>query len=160
METPQHLDEHNIELFGQLFATLAQALMQNLSIEELDLTPQQIMTLVMVYSHPGVAMSQLAKRMGTTAPQLTRTIHSLETRDFVRREHNAANRRIVNVQRTAAGDAVVEAHMRRVQQRIAQRLAGLSPHDHQRLDADMKDAIDLFAKIGIVRLDPPTSPAH
>ena len=66
-------DDH-IELFGQLFATLAQGLMQNLSIEEIGLTPQQIMTLIMVYSHPGITMSNLAELMGTTAPQLTRTI--------------------------------------------------------------------------------------
>ncbi len=150
--------QDNVELFGQLFATLTQGLLQNLSIKELDLTPQQIMTLVMVYSHPGASMSDLTAKMGTTAPQLTRTIHSLEARDFVRRKHNPDNRRVVNVYRTAAGDAVVEAHMRRVQARIAQRLAGLSEADHHRLDADMQDIIALFAKIGIVSIKPGAEP--
>ena len=143
----------NVELFGQLFATLAQGLMQNLSIEELDLTPQQIMTLVTVYSHPGVSMSELAKLMGTTAPQLTRTISSLEARNFVSRTHNPANRRIVNVSRTAAGAAVVEAHMQQVQARITARLSDLTPADHEKLDVAMADIIALLAKVDIVRLE-------
>ncbi|WP_461213463.1 MarR family winged helix-turn-helix transcriptional regulator [Lacticaseibacillus sp. GG6-2] len=146
--------QDNVELFGQLFATLAQGVLQNLSIEELDLTPQQIMTLVMVYSHEGASMSRLTTLMGTTAPQLTRTMQSLETRYLVRREHNVDNRRVVNVYRTTAGDAIVEAHMRRVQARIAARLKDLSAQDHHRLDADMADIISLFAKIGIVSLKP------
>ncbi|WP_125711294.1 MarR family winged helix-turn-helix transcriptional regulator [Lacticaseibacillus porcinae] len=146
-------DEH-IELFGQLFATLAQGLMQNLSIEELGLTPQQIMTLIMVYSHPGITMSKLAELMGTTAPQLTRTIAALEAQNFVERIHNPENRRQVLVMRTKAGDAVAEAHMRKVQGRINARLAGLSATDHVKLNDAMQTAIHLFAKVGIVRMDP------
>lgn len=145
----------HIELFGQLFATLAQGLMQNLSIEELGLTPQQIMTLIMVYSHPGITMSKLTELMGTTAPQLTRTIAALEAQTFVKRVHNPDNRRQVLVMRTKAGDVVAEAHMRKVQSRINARLAGLSAADHAQLNDAMQTAITLFAKVGIVRMDPP-----
>lgn len=150
-------DDH-IELFGQLFATLAQGLMQNLSIEEIGLTPQQIMTLIMVYSHPGITMSSLAELMGTTAPQLTRTIAALEAQNFVKRVHNPDNRRQVLVMRTKAGDLVAEAHMRKVQSRINQRLSGLSATDHDQLNEAMQTAIHLFSKVGIVRMDPPHNP--
>ncbi len=152
-------DDH-IELFGQLFATLAQGLMQNLSIEELGLTPQQIMTLIMVYSHPGITMSKLAELMGTTAPQLTRTIAALEAQSFVKRERNPHNRRQVLVMRTKAGDAVAEAHMRKVQRRINDRLAELSSADHNQLNDAMQTAIQLFAKVGIVRMDSSHEPKN
>lgn len=147
-------DEH-LELFGQLFATLTQGLLQSLSIEELGLTPQQLMTLIMVYSHPGMTMSKLAELLGTTAPQLTRTIAALEAKNLVKRVHNPHNRRQVLVMRTKAGDSLSEAHMRKVQDRLNKRLAGLSADDHDQLNDAMQTVIAIFAKAGIVRMDSP-----
>lgn len=149
----QHFDD--VELFGQMFATLAHGMFQNFDLAELQLTPQQVMTLIMVYAHPGNTMSQLADLLGTTAPQLTRTIRALEARDLVTRRHNPDNRREVNVFRTKAGDAVAEAHMRHVQSRIESRLSGLSNTDRQRLTADLRDGIHILAKVGIVQMPKP-----
>ncbi|MCI1986481.1 MAG: MarR family transcriptional regulator [Lactobacillus sp.] len=146
----------NIGLFSEMFATLAQAVMQSLSIEELGLTPLQLMTVIVVYNHPGQTMTVLASNLGTTGPQLSRTIKALESKELVQRQPNPQNRRQINVVPTSEGTVVAERHMRSVQAKISTRLAGLTPADRHRLDADLADAIRLFAKVGIMHTEPNT----
>lgn len=136
----------DIALLGQLFITMAHEALHNSDLEELQLTPQQIMTLIVVYAHPGCTMSALATLLGTTAPQLTRTIHALVKRDLVARQPNPQNRRQINILRTKAGDAIAEAHMRRVQARIEQHFTNLSAQDRSQLTADVQDIIRLLTK--------------
>ncbi|WP_225046939.1 MarR family winged helix-turn-helix transcriptional regulator [Lacticaseibacillus kribbianus] len=153
MTTEPHMADTT--LFANLFVTLAQAVSQNLSLAHLGLSNLELITVITVYTHPGIAMSALAEQMGISGPQLSRTIGQLEARDLVRRAHNPANRRVVNVMRTTAGVKLAEDHMAMVQQRLAERLAGLSAADHAALAKHLGATIDLLAKVGIVQLPPP-----
>lgn len=144
----------NVDLFSQLFVASAQAIVHNLAIEELDLTPLQILTLMTVFTHPGTTMSHLADGIGVSSAQMSRTVRELESRGLVKRAHNPKNRRIVNVLRTEAGEAVAEQHMHTVQTRLAARLAGLDPTDRDQLTMNLSSAIDILAKVGIVKVDP------
>ncbi|MFD1483682.1 MarR family winged helix-turn-helix transcriptional regulator [Lacticaseibacillus baoqingensis] len=146
-------EPNNTALFSELFAVLAQAVMQNLTIEALELTPLQLLTVIVVYNHPKQSMSALAAELGTTGPQLSRTIKALEQKALVHRQPNPNNRRQINVMPTAEGRLVAEKHSQSVQAKITKRLTALSPADRTQLDRDLADAIKLFAKAGIV---PPT----
>ncbi|WP_461226806.1 MarR family winged helix-turn-helix transcriptional regulator [Lacticaseibacillus suihuaensis] len=142
-------------LFANLFTTLAQAVIQSLSQTPLGLSELELITVITVYSRPGITMSELAHELGISAPQLSRTVGQLEAHDLVRREHNQTNRRKVNVMRTAAGKALAESQMTLVQAKLAERLAGLSPAEHTALADHLEATIALLAKVGLVQLPPP-----
>ncbi|BAP84857.1 transcriptional regulator [Paucilactobacillus hokkaidonensis JCM 18461] len=147
-------NSNNSELFGQLFMTLTQAITQNRSLEEFGLTRLQAITLRNVYQQPGITMTQLAKLIGITSPQLTRIVSTLEDRDLVYRQHNEENRRIVNVQRTKKGESVVKEHMTLIEQRIQHHMETLAISDQQALVEHLRESIRLMEKAHIIRLKP------
>ncbi|MFC6171114.1 MarR family winged helix-turn-helix transcriptional regulator [Loigolactobacillus jiayinensis] len=146
-------DHNNSELLGQLFMTLAQVMTQNRFLEEFGLTRLQAIALRNVYKHPGITMTELAKTIGITRPQLTRIISILEERGLVRRQHNEENRRIVNVYRTEKGEAVVKQHMQLVQQRIQAQIDTLGVKDRETLSLSLQTSINLMVKANIIKAD-------
>ena len=143
--------EQNTELFSKLFVTLVQAAINNTSIDHLKLTHIQLLVLMTVYTSPGITMSTLADAVGISNAQLSRTISKLEDAQLVRREHNAHNRRIVNVQRTATGDAVAEKQMEYFQSRVNDKLDVLTPAERHELNTDFTSLLALLEKAGFVQ---------
>ncbi|ANK61432.1 MULTISPECIES: MarR family winged helix-turn-helix transcriptional regulator [Loigolactobacillus] len=146
-------NSNNSELFGQLFMTLTQAITKSHSLEEFGLTRLQAITLRNVYKRPGTTMTELAKTIGITRPQLTRIIGTLEERGLLQRQHNEENRRVVNVYRTEKGKAVVKEHMQLIQGRIQERINTLSSSDRKDLSVHLQETIRLMAKAKILELD-------
>lgn len=142
------------QLFGQLFMTLAQTVIQNLNVVDLGLTPLQLMVVMAVYTHSGISMSQLASQLDVSSAQLSRTVRTVEEKGLVKREHNQDNRRVVNVHRTKVGDEFAEKQMQQVKKRLTQRLAGLTPTQHEALDRHLSASIAILAEAGIVRMSP------
>ena len=78
-----------------------------------DLTPQQYNALRLLRSeHPGkIHTLDLAARLVSRAPDITRLLDKLEQRGFIERERPAHNRRVVRIGITAAGlDLLQELH--------------------------------------------------
>ncbi|WP_155287280.1 MarR family winged helix-turn-helix transcriptional regulator [Lacticaseibacillus zhaodongensis] len=145
--------EQNTELLGKLFVTLAQTAFRNTSDDHLKLTHIQLLVLMAVYTNPGIKMSALAADVGISSAQLSRTISKLETAKLVHREHNVHNRRIVNVQRTATGDAVAEKHMQYFKSQVDKQFAVLTSAERRKLNADFKSLLTLLGKAGFVQND-------
>lgn len=137
-----------------MFVTLTQAVVQNLNISELGLTPLHLMIVMAVYTHPNITMSKLAQVLDISSAQLSRTMRTVEEKGLVKREHNQDNRRIVNVHRTKVGDEFAEAQMKRVQARLADRLSSLTSEQRADLNQHLAASIAILGEAGIVQMSP------
>jgi DNA-binding MarR family transcriptional regulator len=74
------------------------------------LTPQQYNVLrLLEHAHPGnMRTLDLAARLVSRAPDITRMLDKLEQRELIERDRPADNRRVVQVKITAAGRAMLE----------------------------------------------------
>jgi len=93
-----------------------------------DLTPQQYNALRLLRAeHPGTLRTlDLAGRLVSRAPDITRLLDKLEQRGLVARERPADNRRVVHVGITAAGTALLRELRDPVRQCHARQLGHLS----------------------------------
>ena len=101
-----------------------------------DLTPQQYNVLRLLEAHrvDGLQTLQLASRLVSRAPDITRMVDKLEERGLAERARRADNRRVVEVRITAAGSELVgriagplqECHQRQLGHMSAEDLELLS----------------------------------
>jgi DNA-binding MarR family transcriptional regulator len=93
-----------------------------------DLTPQQYNALRLLRSeHPGILRTlDLAARLVSRAPDITRLLDKLEQRGLIERDRPANNRRIVRVSITAAGIALLDELNEPLRACHAQQLGHLS----------------------------------
>lgn len=93
-----------------------------------DLTPQQYNALRLLRAvHPGgLATLDLASRLVSRAPDITRLLDRLEARELIARDREVGNRRIVKVGITPTGLALLRELQDRVRECHAQQLGHLS----------------------------------
>ncbi len=89
--------------------------------EEMQLTPVQIHAVFWLGHDGPLAMGELARRVGTTEKTLTGVVDRLEREGYLRRERDAADRRLVRARLARRG---VEAH-RRIDGLVVDKVAGL-----------------------------------
>jgi DNA-binding MarR family transcriptional regulator len=96
-----------------------------------DLTPQQYNALRLLSAeHPGqVRTLDLAGRLVSRAPDITRLLDKLEQRGLVERDRPADNRRVVHVGITAAGMALLRELREPLRQCHVRQLGHLSPRE-------------------------------
>jgi DNA-binding MarR family transcriptional regulator len=100
-----------------------------------ELTPQQYNALRLLRSaHPGkVPTLELASRLVSRAPDITRLLDKLEVRRLIERDRPADNRRVVHIGITRAGlelleelaDAIRNCHVRQLGHLSQKKLKGL-----------------------------------
>jgi DNA-binding MarR family transcriptional regulator len=93
-----------------------------------DLTPQQYNALRLLRgAHPDkIPTLDLASRLVSRAPDITRLLDKLETRGLIERDRPADNRRVVRIGITAAGLALLEELQKPLQACHARQLGHLS----------------------------------
>ena len=143
----------NSKLFSELFTSLTQAVIQNRSLDDLELTRLQMVALQTINKHAGITMSQLSALLGIKKSQLTGIVNVLEKRGLAQREHNPENRRVVNVQRTDKGQAVIAKNVRLIEARTSAGLNTLDEVEQQSLIKHLQISIDLMNKAGIIHAD-------
>jgi DNA-binding MarR family transcriptional regulator len=101
-------------------------------VRGLGLTRSQWWVLNQLFRNPGVNQSELAEILEIKAPTLGRLLDRLEAKGWVRREHDAQDRRVWRVHLTDA----VEPKMRELRKLAAElmrdALAGLSNAERER----------------------------
>lgn len=147
----QNSEKDNTSLFAEMFVTTAQAVFQSINLKELNLTSLSLMTMMFIYSHSGITMSELAVAVGVSNAQLSRTVSKLEERGLVERRHNEHNRRIVNVYQTEAGQEKAREQMEIVRTKLRARLAKLNAQDRSELSTHFLASMALLANAGIVK---------
>jgi MarR family transcriptional regulator for hemolysin len=136
-DNPRHL-------FGYRFVTLARRWRRLLDHElgRSGLTDASWSPLFhLAQSGDGIAQTELAERIGLDGSSLVRLIDILETRGFVARQINPADRRARRILLTEAGRAEVEAIRARLRELESDLLAGLS-------EEQIRESLRLFDEIG------------
>src|SRR5262249_37634955 len=107
-----------------------------------DLTPQQYNALRLLRSaYPKTIQTlDLASRLVSRAPDITRLLDKLEQRGLVARDRPADNRRVVRIGITEAGLALLRALRDPVRQCHARQLGHLSRRELERLRAAVRAA--------------------
>ncbi|MFN0196060.1 MAG: MarR family winged helix-turn-helix transcriptional regulator [Planctomycetaceae bacterium] len=109
---------------------------------QFDLTPQQYNVLRLLESHQpeGLKTLQLASRLVSRAPDITRMLDKLETRGLIERERRTENRRVVEVRISQAGSALVNDIAEPLKDCHARQLGHMSPAELKRLAALLQTA--------------------
>jgi DNA-binding MarR family transcriptional regulator len=110
--------------------------------ERYDLTPQQYNALRLLRSvHPEtLATLELAGRLVSRAPDITRLLDRLAERGLIERDRRADNRRVVRVGITAEGIALLRELREPLQQSHARQLGHLSRKQLEQLIALLRTA--------------------
>jgi DNA-binding MarR family transcriptional regulator len=76
------------------------------ALEDLELTPPQLHTVLWLGQDGPLPMGELARRVGITEKTITGVVDRLEREGHVQRERDSADRRVVQVRLTDQGEAL------------------------------------------------------
>ncbi len=102
--------------------------------------------LVALSKHP-YNLTELAERHAVSLPTMSSSINTLAERGWVTRVRAADDRRVVMIEITPAGRAVLEELTDSVATRVSELLAGLSPDDVDQLVESLELLRKCFARI-------------
>lgn len=88
-----------------------------------ELSLPQLFLLITLHERQTLTVSALADRLGVTAPSASALIDRMEERGWVVRERDAADRRVVHVSITDAGDNLLDEMMGMKRDRVRQILS-------------------------------------
>jgi DNA-binding MarR family transcriptional regulator len=123
------------ESVGLLIGMVRSQLMASLDEElaDLGLTGAQLPVLHWVCQADQATAATLCRSIGTDTGSMTRMLDRLEEKGFVRRVRNPNDRRVMNVELTAAGKALRPMITPRVVKVLNRNLAGFSRKDLESL---------------------------
>jgi len=124
-------DESVGKLIGMVRAQLMAALDDELA--ELGLTGAQLPILHWITRTPEATGATLCRCIGTDTGSMTRMLDRLEEKGFIRRVRSQADRRVVHLELTAAGKALMPLITPRVIKVLNQHLAGFSKKELETL---------------------------
>jgi DNA-binding MarR family transcriptional regulator len=109
--TPKRFDSLEQETFLSLWRTYDRLrLLEDELFSTFELTPQQynVLRLLQLKLPDGIPTLQLAARMVSRAPDITRMLDWLEDRKWIQRERKSNNRRVVEVRLTPQGQNLLD----------------------------------------------------
>jgi DNA-binding MarR family transcriptional regulator len=109
------------------------------------LSVPQFRTLVQLQRCPEASLYELAEKLGSSLPTLSRIVSGLVVHGWVERKSCTRDRRRVSLQLTARGRATLDAAWTGTQAAIAERLSGLAEADRVTLARALALISELFA---------------
>ena len=121
--------------FGFLVNDVARALRTEYDrrVRELGLTRSQWWVMNHLYRNPGLTQSELAEILEVEKPSVGRLLDRLEAKGWIRREHDARDRRAWRVHLGDAAEPQMRALRKRAGELMGDALAGLSAAERERL---------------------------
>lgn len=133
---PARFDSLQQQVFLNLWRTYDRLRMfEDELLGRFNLTPQQYNVLRLLQAHrtEGLQTLQLAGRLVSRAPDITRMVDKLEERGLVERLRRAENRRVVEVRITAEGIRLVQRIAGPLQECHTRQLGHMTAEDLERL---------------------------
>ena len=72
------IEKFDISVFAEVFSLLGNLLFEEVGFEDLKLTKMEILELVIIAANEGMTMSELARQIGTSKVQISRSIAGLK----------------------------------------------------------------------------------
>jgi len=111
---------------------------------ETGLTGPQLWTIKTIYEHTPVKVSELAGRLYLHPATVIGIIDRLEKQDFVKRRRSEDDRRVVWVELTDKGNALVKSAPEVAQGLLVEGLEGISTNQLSEMDGAMKLMVKIF----------------
>lgn len=108
-----------------------------------DITASQMSALASIYLAGAASLGELATTERIAPPSMTRIVARLEEQGFVRRRHDATDRRVSRLEITLAGETLLAQTRSRRDAYLAERLQGLTDADREIVEA----ALPIFERI-------------
>jgi DNA-binding MarR family transcriptional regulator len=96
---------------------------------DLDLTQNHVAVLWLTHDHPGIAQTDLARRLRMDRATTMARVHKLEARGLLARTPSAEDRRRIGLHLTDEGEAVLREARRAIETHEAWLKSRLSPRD-------------------------------
>jgi DNA-binding MarR family transcriptional regulator len=116
-------------------------------LEERQLTPPQLHTLLWLGHDGALTMGDLGRRLGITEKTVTGLVDRLEKRRLVERERDARDRRVVHVQLTPAGRETSRHLQRESLKKVTLMLSLLDAADRRQLLRIVETLIERFTRL-------------
>jgi DNA-binding MarR family transcriptional regulator len=101
-------------------------------------------TIMGVLSQGNLPVSELARALLITKPQMTHLVDHLVKMDVIERQPDSKDRRVINLALTEKGKVMRDSFRQKIEENIKEALAGLTPEEL----ASMADALDTLRNIG------------
>ncbi|WP_291292928.1 MarR family transcriptional regulator [Enterococcus sp.] len=145
------VEKFDISVFAEVFSLLGNLLFEEVGLEDLKLTKMEMLELVLVSTNEGITMSELARQIGTSKVQISRSIAGLEKAGFVMRKTNETNRRRVNVFMCEAGKELFSRKKQQIEDRLNTKVSVMSSTDFKELYQALDQVIHLLRKYDILK---------
>ena len=113
------------------------------------LTGPQLVCLRVIAGQGPVSPSLLAREVALSQATITGIVDRLCSRQLVTRSRNSPDRRVVMVEITPAGTALIEAAPSPLQERFVERLHALSPEEQARVRETLVKIVEMMDGEGI-----------
>ena len=143
------IEKFDISVFAEVFSLLGNLLFEEVGFEDLKL--MEILELVIIAANEGMTMSELARQIGTSKVQISRSIAGLEKAGFVIRKTNETNRRSVNVFMCEAGRELFSRKKQQIEDRLNEKVSAMRPSDFTELYQALTTVIGLLRKYDILK---------
>lgn len=112
---------------------LARQISRDLSdLRAYDLSGPHVIALVTLHHESGLSNAQLARRCFVTPQSMNEVVLELERREFLTREPDSANQRILRAHLTSAGQKVIDEWEKRIEALEDRLLDGFSEQEARR----------------------------
>jgi DNA-binding MarR family transcriptional regulator len=115
--------------------------------ENLGISHYHFAALGMLSRAGQLPVSEIGKRLWISKPQMTAVIDKLVSLDFVTRQPDEIDRRVINIVITPTGQSALKKGSQTIQNMIAGKLDGLSTEDLQNLASSLKNINQIGSKI-------------
>lgn len=138
----EYLNKMLVEVFHEILE-IEETSVQRATNNTLTMT--EIHTLTAISGSPK-SMSEVASSLGITVSTLTIAVNRLEKKEFVLRERDASDRRVVRIQLTNRGRIMVAAHERFHKRMTRAAIEGLSEQEVLQLTRAVSHLKEFFYK--------------
>ena len=145
------IEKFDISVFAEVFSLLGNLLFEEVGFEDLKLTKMEILELVIIAANEGMTMSELARQIGTSKVQISRSIAGLDKAGFVIRKTYETNRRSVNVFMCEAGRELFSRKKQQIEDRLNEKVSAMRPSDFTELYQALTTVIGLLRKYDILK---------
>lgn len=147
----------DITRLAEIYNMLSKLIFSGLELEDLKLSKLEMLITLGVAATQGITITDLANEIGTSKVQISRSLDSLEKKNYIYRQKNPVNRRIVNIFLTDYGKEMFNLKEEQVKQHVKSELSTLSPEDYQTINYHL-EAISKLLKATTDQLEIKNSP--
>lgn len=139
--------ERAVTALFEIFCLSQKYMLGNFGEKEKSLTKTQVHILLAVRSRDNMSMSQVAYAISASKEQATRAVAPLVDRGYLRRHQDEHNRRIVHVELTKEGAALLRELRRNLSSNLMRRLELLDEEESVRFWKAAEEMLELLLKV-------------